>query len=275
MSVWRRLDADALIDASGVRRSCDTAWSSAVRSSFAWVSSVACAAASESRARSRAAVSCAANAFSTCRSAPVSRPPARASTTCSPSGSVRSASSGDAGGRGPAAASICHASSVAGEHARAVEPERRADEHHEVGERIVLLHVRREPGERLRVGARPRRVARTPRGRVHETADDAGHHEEHDHREHVLVLFDRERVQRRREVVVRAQERDDRRRDREQRPAGRRGRDHEQQVEQQHRRQREVAAHLRQREREQGQADHRDRETGEAASGRERGRHAR
>ena len=52
MSVWRRLDADALIDASGVRRSCETAWSSAVRSSLAWVSSVACAAAADSRARS-------------------------------------------------------------------------------------------------------------------------------------------------------------------------------------------------------------------------------
>ena len=40
MSVWRRLVMDALIDASGVRRSCETAWSRPARRSLACASSV-------------------------------------------------------------------------------------------------------------------------------------------------------------------------------------------------------------------------------------------
>ena len=61
-----RLDTDALIDASGVRRSCDTACSSAVRSSLA-SASVRRLRPPRPRARSRssAAASCAANALST------------------------------------------------------------------------------------------------------------------------------------------------------------------------------------------------------------------
>ena len=41
MSRWRRLEIDALIDASGVRRSCDTACSSAARSVLAAARSAA------------------------------------------------------------------------------------------------------------------------------------------------------------------------------------------------------------------------------------------
>ena len=162
MSVWRRLDADALIDASGVRRSCDTAWSSAVRSSLACVSSVACAAAADSRARSRAR--------GELRRERVQHLPVGAGEPAADQRehhvvAERQREIGVLGRRRRARArppaSVCHAPSPAArEHARAVEPERRPHEHDEIGERIVLLHVGREPGERLGIGARPRRVAR-------------------------------------------------------------------------------------------------------------------
>ena len=104
-----------------------------------------------------------------------------------------------------------------------------------------MLHVRREARQRLGIGACARGIARLARGRVHERADHARDHEEHDQREHVLVFFDRELMKRRREVVVRAQEREDRGADREKRPARRRGRDHKEEKQQQHRRQRALA----------------------------------
>ena len=65
MSGWRRLEIDALIDASGVRRSCDTACSSAARRSLAAASSVALPASTWRRCDSAAAATWAAKALST------------------------------------------------------------------------------------------------------------------------------------------------------------------------------------------------------------------
>ena len=99
-------------------------------------------------------------------------PPASASTTPSPSGSVRSrvARATPAASNPPrldAPRGIVVA--VSREHARAVETERRPDEHDEVGERIVVLHVGREPRQRLGVGAGPGRVAGAARRRRRRT----------------------------------------------------------------------------------------------------------
>ena len=60
-----RLEAAALIDASGVRRSCDTAWSRALRSSLASASTWARPASARSRPRSMTAASCAEKALRT------------------------------------------------------------------------------------------------------------------------------------------------------------------------------------------------------------------
>ena len=68
-----RLVTDALIDASGVRRSCDTAASSAVRSSFASASPAAAATSARSRRRSTATCTWAANERRTSRSSSESR----------------------------------------------------------------------------------------------------------------------------------------------------------------------------------------------------------
>ncbi len=242
-----------------------------MRSSFACVSSVACAAAAVKRVRSRAAVSWAAKALSTCRSAPVEVARERELDVLAERQSqrrIRRAGRRLWPGRRldpPLLLGI-----VAGEHAHAVEAERRPDEHDEVGQRVVVLHVGREAGERLGVGPSARRVARAPRRRIDERAHDRGDDQEDDEREHVLVLVDRERVVWRREVAVRAQERDDGGAEREHRPADRRHHDDEQQEQQQHRRECEVTAGVRERERQQGHADHRDQQPGEPPARRER-----
>ena len=80
MSGWRRLLADALIPANGVRRSCDTAWSSALRSSLASARAAAWAAWAPIRRRSMAAASCATKALSTRRSSAARSLPRMAST---------------------------------------------------------------------------------------------------------------------------------------------------------------------------------------------------
>ena len=72
MSRWRRLEIDALIDASGVRRSCDTAWRSAARSVLVAARSAARTASTCRRSRSLAAASWAAKEFSNRSSSPVS-----------------------------------------------------------------------------------------------------------------------------------------------------------------------------------------------------------
>ena len=155
------------------------------------------------------------------------------------------------------------------EHRRAVEPERRPHEHDEIGERIIVLHVGRETGKHLGVGAGARRIPSSARRRIDEGAHDTGDDEEHDEGEHVFALLDREGVQRRREVVVGAEEGHDRGPDRHHRPADRGRHDHEQQEQQEYRREREVVARLGQRHGEQRQPDGGDGEARQPAPDRE------
>ena len=84
------------------------------------------------------------------------------------------------------------------------------------------------------------------------------------------MRFDCPTMEGRDEVVVRTEERDDRRRDREQRTADRgRGHDNEQE-QQQHRRQGELVAEMRQPERQQRQTHRRERQPGQSPPGVER-----
>src|SRR5581483_3586635 len=107
-SSWRRLETQALMLASGVRRSCDTAARRAARSSSARARRAASAAPSWRRRRVRAAPSPAVKADRRWRSSAGRRGPTRARTVSSPSGSVSVASAGAAGTGLPAPASTVH-----------------------------------------------------------------------------------------------------------------------------------------------------------------------
>ncbi len=173
MSCWRKLDADALIDASGVRRSCDTACRSAVRNSLA---SVSCG-----RVRGRLREPRAITRRGELRRERVEHLPIGAGEPAAHErehdpiaerqrevGRPRETRAASNRPTLRPATRRRRSPDRAGEHARAVEPERRAHEHDEIGERIVVLHVGREPGQRLGIGARPRRVASPARRRVDE-----------------------------------------------------------------------------------------------------------
>ena len=104
------LVAAALIDASGVRRSCDTAARSAVRSSLASARPSAAAASARNRRRSTTSASWPVNA----RSRPMSSSsiPDTANTVSASSGTLTSASSGRLGMGSPALLSTTHRSPV-------------------------------------------------------------------------------------------------------------------------------------------------------------------
>ena len=97
--------ADALIDASGVRRSWDTARRMAVRSWSPWLRVSASAAARSRSRRSSSSASRAAKAASTVRSSPLS-PPGMTTSTRSSVTSTRSPLFGSVGSSAPGAASI-------------------------------------------------------------------------------------------------------------------------------------------------------------------------
>jgi hypothetical protein len=120
MSSLRRLVTAAFADASGVRRSCPTAASSAVRIRSPSAMGTAAAAASRSRYRSRITAACAANAPITRWSSARSGRPRSASINVSPAGTSVSASCGRSHRSVPALATTVHRS--AGPRAAAPRP---------------------------------------------------------------------------------------------------------------------------------------------------------
>ncbi len=111
----------ALIPASGVRRSCETAASRAVRIRLPSASRRAAAASPARRRRSSSTAAWAAKAPSRRRSPAGSTRPARTSARLSPTGTSTSASSGRAGGRGPLAAVQRHGEWLSARSSRAAE----------------------------------------------------------------------------------------------------------------------------------------------------------
>ena len=105
-SGWRRLLADALIPASGVRRSCDTAWSRALRSSLASASAAASAAwAPTGAGRSSGRQLGGEGVEQPAGPRPPGRRPASASTRSAPTSGTSSAASSVGGAASPAAVS--------------------------------------------------------------------------------------------------------------------------------------------------------------------------
>ena len=204
-----RLVTDALIDASGVRRSCDTAASSAVRSSFASASPAAAATSARSRRRSTATCTCAANDRSTSRSSSRDRAAATTSTSCGRSSTEKVAVLGSR--RAPARRRPPRSPTRRRSASRKHRDRRRRSNAARswatsCGSGSSLGRQRAaERGERLGFGARPRRVGGPAARDGHEQAHDPADDEEHDEREEVLALGDRERVERRGEVEVREQ----------------------------------------------------------------------
>ena len=196
-----RLVTDALIDASGVRRSCDTAASSAVRSSFASASPAAAATSARNRRRSTAICTWAANDRSTSRSSSDERR-RRTTTSCSagPIGTANTASR--RGGRHRLAGLRLHVvrarRSPAREHRHRVGRERGAELRDELRQRI-LGRWRACPPSAASVSASARARAASAVRRLATltsqlTTPATG--EEHEEREQVLALLDGERVDR-------------------------------------------------------------------------------
>ena len=101
-------------------------------------------------------------------------------------------------------------------------------------QRVLLDHqLAAEARQRLGLGTRPGRFGRTPRRELHETADHPRHQQEHDQRDEVLPLVDRELVEGRDEVEVGQKECDDARTQRRPHTADSGDRDDSEQVNQQ------------------------------------------
>ena len=101
-----------------------------------------------------------------------------------------------------------------------------------------------EAHEGLALGPCTRSLGRPPRCEGDEAAHDRGHDQEDDERHEIVPLGDRERVQRRREVVVREQEGDDGRREGGPHPSHRRDEHHGEQVEEEDAREPEVGSEV-------------------------------
>ena len=117
--------------------------------------------------------------------------------------------------------------------------------------------------------AHARGLSLPARGAAHECPHHRADDDEHDQRNEVVVLHDRERVDRRGEVVVGKQERHDRGQQRRQEPADGGDADDDEQVEQQHAREADVGAHQREEDREQRQRDRRDADRDEPTTARD------
>ena len=204
-SDWSRLVADALIDASGVRRSWLTAWRSAVRSWSASVSRAATAASACSRRDCRARTRLDRNVRST-RWSSADRWAPRRTRTAVPSAvrSQRSPSNGSVGGSGPELASMIHPSSRLDSSETASSGERacgagRAGRAAGSGSpmRMPLVRASVPASARACSASRLRLATRSTR-----TLAPAAAATKMSEGGHVLGVADRERVDRRHEVPV-------------------------------------------------------------------------
>ena len=150
------------------------------------------------------------------------------------------------------------------------ETERGAQRADEERQRILLDHqLAAEARQGLGFCTRPGRFGRTPRRELHETADNAGHQQEHDQRDEVLPLVDRELVEGRNEVEVGQKERGDARAQRRQHTADGGDRDHSEQVEQQRGGQVDVVPHDGHDHGEQGEEERAEHRSGDLTAHRE------
>ena len=206
MSRWRRLEIDALIDASGVRRSCETACSRAARNVLAAARSAARTASTCRRSRSLAAASWASEGVEqplvVARELTAGESERHAAPEVPADVGVRRARWRDRARRHehvPAAARLV-------EQRGGTEPERRAQ---------LAEHVADRPGAGQRAGQRGKRLGlRLQTGGAHPAApdpvdehgDDPGRDGVDDEGEGVVAVGDRQPVERRREVPVGEQE---------------------------------------------------------------------
>ena len=190
-SGWRRLLTDALIPASGVRRSWDTACRSALRSSFASARAVASAACAWRRRRSRAADEVGGEG--------VEHPAVLGGEVATrerehefpPTAWTSSASRGRA--HADAIRRLdCPPSVVPPQQRDSREPEGSAEVRHQRRERIGVDHAARQRRQRLGLGARSGGFGGSTGREPDEPADDEGGHEVHAKREHVLPVGDRQ-----------------------------------------------------------------------------------
>ena len=255
-SRWRRLDADALMPASGVRRSCDTAWSSAERSSSVRARRSARPASAARWRRTTAAPSCAVKAPSTRQVLVPEGAPVEGDHDL---GAVEGTH--DVGGVGvdrrpPARARLRQPRRArAAQDSHAVDIEGVPQVLDEVGDRVGLGQRARQAGQVLGLRGGPCRLLRAPGRRRHEPADDHRDHQEHGEGEQRVGLVDGQRVHRFGEEPVGHQERRQRAGDRRRHAPHAGAGHHEQQVEEQRAGEVGVVLAGAQADRQQGEAD--------------------
>ena len=257
----RRLDTAALMLASGVRRSWDTAASSAVRIALPSASCRACRARSASRSRSSTDAICAAKAPSTRWSPASGGLPRSSRTSVSETGISASASSADGNGGEPTAATRRHGARSSGRSrsvAAAIPKVARSRSSRRLDPDLAAQHGARERAQGGRLGLGPCGLLGPPRRQV----DDAGHggreHHEDDQRQRVLRLADGEGVERGGEEVVEQQAAEHRGDQGRQQAAHESHSDREGEEEQQLAGQAEMVADLGQPDREEHRTEHRE-----------------
>ena len=236
---------DALAEASGLRRSWLTAASSAERVRSASSTTLASSARLASWSRSRTAAAWAAKAASSRWSAARTGPSTR-SRSRSPTGT--SVVAAPAGRARPTWSISCQAPAVS-ERSRRVsglEAEGLAGAAEDLRQRgLAAQDAAGETGQHRRLGGGAAGLRRTPDHALDEDRDQGAHGDEHQQGEGVVLVGDREGVERWGEVVVEQEAADDRCAEGRPEPADQRHQDHDAEVEQDVAGQVEVAAQLR------------------------------